>query len=93
MTPTEQWKASGVLPAGSARRTLRAATDLASKPIPFGSDFIHVEGTCPNSRKRLTKLLADLTPSERCAICTGNGARILGLDLDALLHTRAAQQS
>jgi hypothetical protein len=34
-----------------------------------------------------------LSPQDRHAICTGNGARLLDLDLDALARTAAAQQS
>ena len=44
-------------------------------------------------RATLTKVLADVSPEDRYAICTGNGARLLNLDLDALAQTPAAHQA
>jgi predicted TIM-barrel fold metal-dependent hydrolase len=92
MLPTEQWKASCFAAGPIGRADVAVRDRIGVETIMFGSDFIHVEGTYPNSRATLTKVLADLSPEDRYAICTGNGARILDLDLDALARTPAAQQ-
>ena len=87
MLPTEQWKASCFAAGPIGRADVAVRDRIGVETIMFGSDFIHVEGTYPNSRATLTKVLADLSPDDRYAICTGNGARILHLDLDALART------
>lgn len=91
MLPTEQWKASCFAAGPIGKADVAVRDRIGVETILFGSDFIHVEGTYPNSRATLTKVLADLSPEERYAICTGNGARLLDLDLDALAQTPAAQ--
>jgi predicted TIM-barrel fold metal-dependent hydrolase len=92
MTPTEQRKQSCFAAGPIGKADVAVRDRLGVETILFGSDFIHVEGTYPRSRATLEKALVGLTPEERFAICTGNGARILGLDLDALLDTKAAQR-
>jgi predicted TIM-barrel fold metal-dependent hydrolase len=93
MLPTEQWKASCFAAGPIGKADVAARDRIGVETIMFGSDFIHVEGTYPNSRATLTKVLADVSPEDRYAICTGNGARLLNLDLDALARTPAAQQA
>lgn len=93
MLPSEQWRAS-CFGAGPLRPAdIEARHRIGVETLAFGSDFIHIEGTYPNTRARLTRMLADLTPAERFAITTGNGARLLRLDLDALSTVPAAQQA
>ncbi len=93
MLPTEQWKASCFAAGPIGKADVAVRDRIGVETIMFGSDFIHVEGTYPNSRATLTKVLADVSPEDRYAICTGNGARLLNLDLDALALTPAAQQA
>ena len=92
MTPTEQWKASCFAAGPLGPNDIATRDRIGVETIMFGSDFIHVEGTYPHTRRHVTKLLADVSPADRYAICTGNGARILGVDLDVLAKTPAAQQ-
>jgi predicted TIM-barrel fold metal-dependent hydrolase len=92
MLPTEQWRASCFAAGPIGKADVAVRDRIGVETILFGSDFIHVEGTYPNSRATLTKVLADVSPEDRYAICTGNGARLLHLDLDALAKTPAAQQ-
>jgi predicted TIM-barrel fold metal-dependent hydrolase len=92
MTPTEQWKASCFAAGPLSKADIEARHRIGVETIMFGSDFIHVEGTYPHSRRRLTELLSDVPAEDRFAICTGNGSRILRVDLDALAKTKAAQQ-
>lgn len=95
MLPSEQWKSSCFVagPLGETDVTAAVRERIGVETIMFGSDFIHVEGTYPNTRATVTKVLADVPPEDRYAICTANGARLLNLDLDALAQTAAAQQS
>ena len=93
MLPSEQWKASCFAAGPIGKADVAVRDRIGVETIMFGSDFIHVEGTYPNSRATLTKVLAGVSPEDRYAICTGNGARLLNLDLDALALTPAAQQA
>jgi hypothetical protein len=93
MLPTEQWRQSCFTAGPLTLPDVAIRERVGVETICFGSDFIHVEGTYPHSRRRLTRVLADLTPEERYAICTGNGARILKLDLDKLATTKAAEEA
>lgn len=92
MTPTEQWKASCFTAGPIGKADIDTRDRIGLETIMFGSDFIHVEGTYPHSRKRLTDVLADLSPDERYAVCAGNANNILHVDLDVLAKTEAAQQ-
>lgn len=92
MKPTEQWRQSCFTAGPITKADVATRDRVGIETICFGSDFIHVEGTYPHSRRRLTDVLADLTPEERYAICTSNGARILDLDLERLAGTRAAEE-
>jgi predicted TIM-barrel fold metal-dependent hydrolase len=93
MLPTEQWRQSCFTAGPLSAADVATRERVGVETICFGSDFIHVEGTYPHSRKRLTKVLAGVSPEDRYAICTGNGARILGLDLDKLAKTKSAEQA
>lgn len=93
MKPSEQWRQSCFTAGPLGPGDLAARDSIGVETILFGSDFIHVEGTYPDTRPRLTQLLKNLTPDERYAVCTGNAVRLMGFDLDRLATTKAALQA
>ena len=93
MLPSEQWRASCFAAGPLGPADVAVKDRIGIETLTFGSDFIHIEGTYPHSRSRLTQTLAGLTPDERFAITTGNGARVLRLDLEKLSTVPAAQQA
>jgi len=48
-------------------------------PIMFGTDYPHLEGTFPDTRKVITGLFEHVSPEDRQAITIGNLTRILKL--------------
>ena len=53
MLPTEQWKASCFAAGPIGKADVAVRDRIGIETIMFGSDFIHVEGTYPNSRADL----------------------------------------
>ena len=60
--------------------------------LMFGSDYIHTEGTFPNTRPHLASILEGVPDDEAWAIVAGNAARLFGFDIDRLAKTPAASR-
>jgi predicted TIM-barrel fold metal-dependent hydrolase len=50
----------------------------------WGSDYPHLEGTWPNTRKALTETFYDFAEEDIRAILGLNAANVYGFDVDAL---------
>jgi predicted TIM-barrel fold metal-dependent hydrolase len=70
-----------------------AARRMGFDKLLFGSDYIHTEGTYPNTRRHLSKLLSEIPAEEAWAIVAGNATRLFGFDPAKLAKTAAAKQS
>jgi predicted TIM-barrel fold metal-dependent hydrolase len=55
-----------------------------AEPLLWGSDYPHMEGTYPNSRRIVEKLLGHLAPSDANAIVQGTAARLFAFERDVL---------
>ena len=66
---------------------------IGVETIMFGSDFIHVEGTYPNSAPDAGEGARRVDPRRAVRHLHRQRRRILGLDLDALVQTGAAQKT
>ena len=93
MKPSEQWARQGFAAGPLDAREVSLRHEVGVGNLLFGSDYIHTEGTYPNTRKHLAKILADVPEDERWAIVAGNAARMFGFDVDKLAHTKAASQN
>jgi predicted TIM-barrel fold metal-dependent hydrolase len=93
MQPSEQWARQGFAAGPLDAREIAQRHTVGVGNLMFGSDYIHTEGTFPNTRRHLATILAGV-PAEECwAIVAGNAARNFGFDLDKLALTPAAQKS
>jgi predicted TIM-barrel fold metal-dependent hydrolase len=57
----------------------------------WGSDFPHVEGTYPSSRRHLAKLFGSVPREEVEAIVGMNAAAMMNFDMEKLGQTAAAK--
>lgn len=93
MKPSEQWARQGFAAGPLDATEIAQVRELGVRNLAFGSDDIHTEGTWPNTRAHLAKLLGHLNQEEQWAIVAGNAERLFGFDLDKLAQTAAARQS
>jgi predicted TIM-barrel fold metal-dependent hydrolase len=58
--------------------------EIGVHKIMWGSDYPHLEGTWPNTRKALTETFYDFAEEDIRAILGLNAAKVYGFDVDAL---------
>jgi hypothetical protein len=92
MKPSEQWARQGFAAGPLDAKEVGQRHAVGVSNLLFGSDYIHTEGTFPNTRKHLASILAGVPSDESWAIVAGNAARLFGFDLDKLAQTAAAAQ-
>jgi predicted TIM-barrel fold metal-dependent hydrolase len=93
MKPSEQWARQGFCAGPLDAREISGRHEVGIGNLLFGSDYIHTEGTFPNTRPHLEKILGGLPPDEAWSIVAGNAARLFRFDVDELAGTKAAAQS
>jgi predicted TIM-barrel fold metal-dependent hydrolase len=93
MKPSEQWARQGFCAGPLDSREIGARHAVGVNNLLFGSDYIHTEGTYPNTRRHLSKLLSEIPAEEAWAIVAGNATRLFGFDPAKLAKTGAAEQS
>jgi predicted TIM-barrel fold metal-dependent hydrolase len=93
MKPSEQWARQGFCAGPLDAREIEHRHDVGIRNLLFGSDYIHTEGTFPNTRPHLAKILAGVPNDEAWAIVAGNAERLFGFDVEQLASTPAARRS
>lgn len=93
MKPSEQWARQGFCAGPLDAREIANRQQVGVGNLMFGSDYIHTEGTFPNTRSHLAKILAGVPNEDAWSIVAGNAARWFGFDLDRLASTTAAGKS
>jgi len=93
MKPSEQWARQGFCAGPLDSREIAHRHEVGVNNLMFGSDYIHTEGTFPNTRPHLAKILSGVPRDEAWAIVAGNAARLFGFDLDKLAKTAAASRN
>ena len=91
LLPSEQWNRQCFTAFAFDHQTMEKRHLVGVDTLMWGSDFPHVEGTWPYSRKHLSDVMVDVPEDERQKILAGNPARMLGFDLEKLAKTPAAQ--
>ena len=66
------------------RHEARFCKEIGVHKIMWGSDYPHLEGTWPNTRKALTETFYDFAEEDIRAILGLNAANVYGFDVDAL---------
>jgi predicted TIM-barrel fold metal-dependent hydrolase len=92
MLPSEQWHRQGYCTGPLGFDDIECRYKVGIGSLAFGSDFLHTEGTTPNTQAYLRRHFTDVSADERFAIIAGNAARIAKFDLEKLATTPAAQQ-
>jgi predicted TIM-barrel fold metal-dependent hydrolase len=92
MKPSEQWARQGFCAGPLDAREIHHRHDVGVANLLFGSDYIHTEGTFPNTRPHLAKILAGVPDDEAWAIVAGNAQRLFGFDVEKLAKTPAASR-
>jgi predicted TIM-barrel fold metal-dependent hydrolase len=85
LSPTEYFERNCFL--GSSflpRHEAHFCKQLGVDKFMWGSDYPHLEGTWPNSRKALTETFYDFEEQDIRAILGLNAARVYGFDLNAV---------
>jgi predicted TIM-barrel fold metal-dependent hydrolase len=90
MKPSEQWARQGFCAGPLDRHEISQRHVVGVKNLLFGSDYIHTEGTFPNTRPHLASILDGVPEDEAWAIVAGNAARLFAFDVDRLAATPAA---
>ena len=94
MSPMEQWRRQCFVTTFFAEDEVDLRHTLwASRNMMWGSDFPHVEGTYPNSRRHLAKLFGSVPREEVEAIVGMNAAAMMNFDVAKLAKTPAAKLS
>ena len=93
MKPSEQWARQGFCAGPLDAREVANRHQVGVSNLMFGSDYIHTEGTFPNTRPHLAKIMAGVPADEAWSIVAGNAARLFGFDLDKLAKTPAAARN
>jgi predicted TIM-barrel fold metal-dependent hydrolase len=93
MKPSEQWARQGFCAGPLDAKEIAQRHTVGVGNLLFGSDYIHTEGTFPNTRPHLAEILRDVPEVEASAIVAGNAARLFGFDLDRLARTPAAARN
>ena len=90
LLPSEQWRRQCFTAFAFDRTALERRHEIGVETLMWGSDFPHVEGTWPYSRRHLAEVMKDV-PTEECDdILAGNACRLLGFDRESLAGTGAA---
>ena len=90
LLPSEMWHRQFCACGPLEIEDIEGRYEVGVANIAWGSDYPHSEGTWPISRRWLGFLFKDLTREETDLMVSGNAARFLGFDLDALAQTPAA---
>jgi predicted TIM-barrel fold metal-dependent hydrolase len=91
MSPIEQWHRQCFVTTFFAEDEVELRHTLGVRNMMWGSDFPHVEGTYPSSRRHLVKLFASVPREEVEAIVGRNAAAMMSFDLEKLAQTAAAK--
>jgi predicted TIM-barrel fold metal-dependent hydrolase len=92
MKPSEQWARQGFCAGPLDAAEIASRNDVGVGNLMFGSDYIHTEGTFPNTRPHLARILANVAERDAWAITAGNAARLFGFDIARLARTPAAMR-
>ena len=84
LLPSEMWHRQFCACGPLEIEDIEGRYEVGVANIAWGSDYPHSEGTWPISRRWLGFLFKDLTREETDLLVSGNAARFLGFDLDAL---------
>lgn len=93
MKPSEQWARQGFCAGPLDAREVSHRHEVGVDNLMFGSDYIHTEGTFPNTRPHLAHIMSGVPAEEAWAIVAGNAARLFGFDVDKLSNTSAASRN
>jgi len=93
MKPSEQWARQGFCAGPLDAREISQRHEVGVGNLLFGSDYIHTEGTFPNTQRHLARIMTDVPIGESQAIVAGNAARLFGFDIDKLARTPAAKRN
>jgi predicted TIM-barrel fold metal-dependent hydrolase len=66
------------------RHEAHFVAEIGVEKFMWGSDYPHLEGTWPNTRKALTETFHDFSEADIRAILGLNAARVYGFDVEAL---------
>jgi predicted TIM-barrel fold metal-dependent hydrolase len=91
MSPIEQWRRQCFVTTFFAEDEVELRNTLGVHNMMWGSDFPHVEGTYPSSRKHLARMFARVPKGEVEAIVGLNAASMMNFDLEKLAQTPAAK--
>jgi len=85
LSPTEYFQRNCFLGSSFlARHEAHFCKELGVDKFMWGSDYPHLEGTWPNTRKALTETFHDFAEEDIRAILGLNAAKVYGFDVDAL---------
>ena len=85
LSPTEYFERHCFLGASFLpRHEAHYCKEVGVHKFMWGSDYPHLEGTWPNTRKALVETFHDFEEDDMRAILGGNAARVYGFDTDAL---------
>ncbi|MGE0387515.1 MAG: amidohydrolase family protein [Gammaproteobacteria bacterium] len=90
MSPSEMWHRQCFTAGPLGPQEIALLDRIGVDNMMFGADYIHPEGTYPNSRQHLDRILQGLPPAHAFAVRAGNAARVLGFDLERLMQTASA---
>jgi predicted TIM-barrel fold metal-dependent hydrolase len=91
MSPIEQWHRQCFVTTFFAEDEVELRNTLGVRNMMWGSDFPHVEGTYPSSRRHLARIFSSVPRGEVEAIVGGNAAAMMSFDLEKLAQTSAAK--
>lgn len=91
MSPMEQWRRQCFVTTFFAEDEVPLRHTLGVRNMMWGSDFPHVEGTYPSSRRHLEKIFSAVPREELEAIVALNAAAMMNFDLERLAQTSAAK--
>jgi predicted TIM-barrel fold metal-dependent hydrolase len=91
LSPSEQWHRQCFVSTVFSDDEVPLRNTLGVRNMMWGSDFPHIEGTYPSSRRHLARMFAAVPQDEVEAIVGLNAAEIMNFDLAKLAQTPAAQ--
>ncbi len=91
MSPMEQWHRQCFVTTFFAEDEVDLRHTLGVGNMMWGSDFPHVEGTYPSSRKHLARLFGSVARKEVEAIVGMNAVAMMNFEVEKLAQTAAAQ--
>ena len=93
MSPSEMWQRQCFTAGPLGQSEIAILDQVGARNMMFGSDYIHVEGTYPNSRRHLADILEELPSDVAFGIRAGNAARVLGFDLEQIARSVNVQDA